>query len=79
MEWRKSTNKDLRRITAVEVRKIVTAVAALAHDPQPQGCKKMQGSDCAYRIRVTASLKSLRWLSLDACWRLRSITSHPKP
>ena len=52
IEWRKSTKKDLRRIAAVEVRKIVAAVAALAQDPRPLGSTKMQGSDFAYRIRV---------------------------
>ena len=52
IEWRKSTKKDLRRIAVVEVRKIVAAVSALAQDPWPHGCTKMQGSDCAYRIRV---------------------------
>jgi mRNA interferase RelE/StbE len=52
IEWRKSTKKDLRRIATIEVRKIVTAVAALADDPRPHGSTKMQGSDCAYRIRV---------------------------
>ncbi len=52
IEWRKSTKKDLRRIAPVEVRKIVDAVKALAEDPHPHGCTKMQGSDCAYRIRI---------------------------
>jgi len=52
IEWRKSTKKDLRRIAEAEVRKIVDAVGSLADDPRPHGCTKMQGSDCAYRIRV---------------------------
>ncbi len=52
IEWRKSTKKDLRRIAPIEVRKIVETVEALADDPHPHGCTKMQGSDCAYRIRI---------------------------
>ncbi|NWK55202.1 type II toxin-antitoxin system RelE/ParE family toxin [Verrucomicrobiaceae bacterium N1E253] len=52
IKWRKSTKKDLRRISQVEVSKIVAAVSSLSDDPRPEGCKKMQGSDCAYRIRV---------------------------
>jgi len=52
IEWRRSTKKDLRRIASVEVRKIILAVEALASDPRPQGSKKMQGCDCAYRIRI---------------------------
>jgi mRNA interferase RelE/StbE len=52
IEWRKSTKKDLRRIAATEVNKIVAAVTDLAKDPRPDGCTKMQGSDLAYRIRI---------------------------
>lgn len=52
IEWRKSTKKDLRRIAEAEVRKILDAVGSLADDPRPRGCTKVQGSDCAYRIRV---------------------------
>ena len=52
IEWRKSTKKDLRRIAANEVSKIVAAVADLANDPRPHGCTKMQGTDLAYRIRI---------------------------
>ena len=52
IEWRKSTKKDLRRIAATEVSKIVAAVTDLANDPRPPGCTKMQGSDLAYRIRI---------------------------
>ena len=52
IEWRKSTKKDLRRIAARDVRSIVSAVSELASNPRPHGCTKMQGSDCAYRVRV---------------------------
>lgn len=52
IEWRRSTKKDLRRIRPDEVEKIVNAVNDLATDPRPQGCVKLTGSDCAYRLRV---------------------------
>ena len=52
IEWRKSTKKDLRRITAADVSKIIAVVTGLADDPRPHGCMKIQGSDLAYRIRV---------------------------
>ena len=52
IEWRKSTKKDLRRIATTEVSKIVAAVTDLVNDPRPHGCTKMQGSDCAYRLRI---------------------------
>ena len=52
IEWRKSTKKDLKRIAARDVRSIVSVVSQLATEPRPHGCTKMQGSDCAYRVRV---------------------------
>jgi mRNA interferase RelE/StbE len=52
VKWRKTTKKDLRRIPPREVLKIVEAVEALAFDPKPHGSIKMQGSDCAYRLRI---------------------------
>ena len=52
VKWRKTTKKDLRRIPSREVLKIVIAVEALASNPKPHGSIKMQGSDCAYRLRI---------------------------
>jgi mRNA interferase RelE/StbE len=52
INWRRSTKKDLRRISASKVGKIVETVATLSIDPRPLGCKKLTGSECAYRLRV---------------------------
>lgn len=52
VNWRRSTKKDLRRISLPEVAKIVEVVETLRVEPRPVGCKKMSGSDCAYRLRV---------------------------
>jgi len=52
IKWRKTTKKDLRRIPSREVSKIVLAVEALAANPTPHGSIKLQGSDCAYRLRI---------------------------
>jgi mRNA interferase RelE/StbE len=52
VNWRRSTKKDLRRISPPDVARIVNVVATLCDDPRPVGCKKMSGSDCAYRLRV---------------------------
>ncbi len=52
VNWRRSTKKDLRRISSTEVARIVDVVATLSDEPRPVGCKKMSGSDCAYRLRV---------------------------
>ncbi len=52
VNWRRSTKKDLRRISPPEVAKIVETVQTLSVEPRPLGCKKMVGSECAYRLRV---------------------------
>jgi mRNA interferase RelE/StbE len=52
LEWRRSATKDLRRIAAVDVPRIVSAAEALADDPFPPGCTKLSGSERSYRIRV---------------------------
>jgi len=52
VNWRRSTKKDLRRISQADVVRIVNTVATLSDEPRPVGCKKMSGSECAYRLRV---------------------------
>ena len=52
LEWRRSTRKDLRRIAAADVAKIIAAAESLAQDPFPPGCTKLSGSERSYRIRV---------------------------
>ena len=52
LEWRRSATKDLRRIAAVDVPRIVSAAESLADDPFPLGCTKLSGSERSYRIRV---------------------------
>ena len=52
LEWRRSATKDLRRIAATDVPRVVSAAEALADDPFPAGCTKLSGSERSYRIRV---------------------------
>jgi len=52
IEWRRSTKRDLRRISHEQTLKIVSAVEALRENPRPYGSVKLTGSDCAYRIRI---------------------------
>ena len=52
IEWRRSTRKEIRRINRSVVPRIIEAVESLSIEPRPVGCKKMRGSECAYRIRV---------------------------
>lgn len=52
IEWRNSTRREIRRIDRSMIPRILEAVESLANEPRPIGCKKMQGSECAYRIRI---------------------------
>ncbi len=52
IQWRNSTKKDLRNLPRQEVARVVSAVAALASDPQPHGSQKLSGSERTHRIRV---------------------------
>lgn len=52
VEWRHSAVKDLRSLAKEEVGRIISAVAELAEEPRPHGCRKLQGADHNYRIRI---------------------------
>ena len=52
IEWKKSTRKDLRKLPASVVDRIVEAVEGLAENPFPHGIEKLAGSEHAYRIRL---------------------------
>ncbi|MFQ3169069.1 MAG: mRNA interferase RelE/StbE [Limisphaerales bacterium] len=52
LEWRKSTKKDLRRLTPQRVGKIIRAAETLISNPFPPGCKKLPNSKRAYRLRA---------------------------
>jgi len=50
--WRRTTKRDLRRISREQVTKIVEAVNTLKDNPRPRASVKLTGSECAYRIRL---------------------------
>lgn len=52
VEFRRAAEKDLRRLDPVIQRRVLRAVENLATDPRPSGCRKLQGSDNAFRIRI---------------------------
>lgn len=52
LEWRRSTKKDLKRISRGEILKIVAAVETLSDEPRPAGSTKLSGSEFTYRIRI---------------------------
>lgn len=48
----RGAEKDLRRLAEDDFRRVVRALRALAHDPQPRGSRKIAGSQNDWRIRV---------------------------
>ena len=52
IEWKRSAEKDLRKIDRLRIPPIIEAVDALTTDPFPTGCRKLQGTEQQYRIRV---------------------------
>ncbi|MFN8473807.1 MAG: type II toxin-antitoxin system RelE/ParE family toxin [Anaerolineae bacterium] len=51
IQWRRSAEKDLRRLPREAVPRILEAVEALSNNPYPPGVRKLVGSEHAYRIR----------------------------
>jgi mRNA interferase RelE/StbE len=51
IEWKKSTRKDLRKLPASTVERIIETVEGLADNPFPHGVEKLSGSEHAYRVR----------------------------
>ena len=52
VEWKRSAEKDLRKIDRLWIRPIIEAVEALPENPFPKGCRKLYGTEHHYRIRV---------------------------
>lgn len=50
--WKQSASKELRRLDRSMIPRVLSAVEALASDPQPSGCKKLQGAEHLWRIRI---------------------------
>jgi len=52
IEWKRSAEKDLRKIERFRIPPIMEAVEVLGDDPFPAGCRKLQGTEQQFRIRV---------------------------
>ncbi|HEY9703412.1 MAG TPA: type II toxin-antitoxin system RelE/ParE family toxin [Allocoleopsis sp.] len=52
IKWKTSAKKDLRKISADAIPKILKAIDSLSNNPYPQGCKKMADTNSNYRIRI---------------------------
>jgi len=50
--WKKSTERDIRKIDPQQIFRIIEAVESLAQDPYPPQCHKLRGAEKLYRIRI---------------------------
>ncbi|MBU0494420.1 MAG: type II toxin-antitoxin system RelE/ParE family toxin [Chloroflexi bacterium] len=48
----RSARKELERLSSRVVRRVFPAIEALARDPRPLGCRKLQGVENLWRVRV---------------------------
>lgn len=52
VRFSRSAEKDLRRIEKSRIPSVVDSIEALGENPRPEGCRKLVGSECSYRIRI---------------------------
>ena len=52
VDWKKSTPKDLRKLPADVVDRVLAVVESLVDEPFPPGVEKLAGTEHAYRIRL---------------------------
>ncbi|OQX20050.1 MAG: addiction module toxin RelE [Desulfobulbaceae bacterium A2] len=50
--WKQSAAKELKRLDRTIISRVTDAVEALANDPHPDGCRKLQGAEHLWRIRI---------------------------
>jgi mRNA interferase RelE/StbE len=48
----RAAERDLRRLSVENFRRIASRIKRLAGDPRPSGCRKITGSESDWRIRV---------------------------
>lgn len=52
IEWRNSVERDLKKIDKGNVIAIIKGTEKLCHNPFPVNCKKLQGMESFFRIRI---------------------------
>jgi len=51
IEYKKSVERELRKLTSTQLKGIVAKIHALATNPRPEGSVKLRGSSDFFRIR----------------------------
>ncbi len=52
IQYARAARKDLEPLPGKVQDRIIEAIDALEDNPRPHGCKKLQGRDDQYRIRI---------------------------
>ncbi|MCA9925004.1 MAG: type II toxin-antitoxin system RelE/ParE family toxin [Anaerolineales bacterium] len=52
IEWKKSAGKELRKLPADVIQRVVNCVSGLSTNPYPSGSRKLVGSEFTFRVRV---------------------------
>jgi mRNA interferase RelE/StbE len=52
IEWKRTAEKELRKIATSEISRLVETVEALSHNPFPVGHRKLAATENSYRVRV---------------------------
>ena len=52
VRWKKSAQKELKKLNKKLILKILEFAENLAEDPYPDGCRKLRGSQHTYRFRI---------------------------
>jgi len=47
-----TAERQLKRLSKTDQRRVVNVVTGLTDDPRPRGCRKLRGYDDVYRVRV---------------------------
>jgi len=48
----RAAERDLKRLSADDFRRIIRQIKALAENPRPAGCRKITGSKNDWRLRI---------------------------
>jgi mRNA interferase RelE/StbE len=48
----KRAEKGFKKIPTDTVKRLITKIKRLRNDPRPSGCRKIEGAENAYRIRL---------------------------
>jgi mRNA interferase RelE/StbE len=52
VHWKESAKKELKNLDKQIIKRLLENITQLAENPRPLTCKKLQGADNLYRVRV---------------------------